>query len=341
MMRATPFLVVTAAVSGCSLIGFGDWNGQSAVHASDASVELGDGGVVVLADASVNMPDAAVEPRPDASMGAPDAAMNHPDAAVPHDAGNQQQMDAGNPQESDAGNFGNPRCAASGLAICESFEDAPLGGFPDGWALRESFHWGGTSIGVANDDAARGSKALKIVGGDNGANFMKYDGDLGDLAADHYGRIFFKVNTPAPWPSNGVLHGDIVQGEGPSPATGVGSNVRWGVVENTQQQFQWIYNVQPYSDTIPEWGDGTDYNYSWPGAWQCLEWRWSNTEQTGSLWIDGQLIPITVGQAHAPELPVFDNLAVGWSNYQSAPGEGFTVWIDEVALDANRIGCTR
>ena len=36
--------------------------------------------------------------------------------------------------------------------------------------------------------------------------------------------------------------------------------------------------------------------------------------------------------------PVFSELHVGWNNYQSA-SPGFVAWIDEVALDTNRIGC--
>lgn len=186
----------------------------------------------------------------------------------------------------------------------------------------------------------RGTKALRVEGGESGSQFMIYDGALGALASQHYGRLFFKMETPAPWPSSGVLHGDIVQGEGPSPRTGEDSNVRWGIVENTQQRFQWIYNVQPYNSD-PEFGDGTSYNYTWPGQWQCMEWHYDQTAQTGTLWIDEQQIPITVGASHEPEIPVFTNMAFGWSNYQAASGAGFVLWIDEVAMDANRIGCDR
>ena len=39
-----------------------------------------------------------------------------------------------------------------------------------------------------------------------------------------------------------------------------------------------------------------------------------------------------------PEIPVFDDISVGWANYQIANPE-FVVHIDEVALDDERIGC--
>jgi hypothetical protein len=105
-------------------------------------------------------------------------------------------------------------------------------------------------------------------------------------------------------------------------------------------KFQWIYNVQP-TQGEPEFGDGTAYNYVWPDRWQCLEWHYDQPRQQGAVWLEGTQLPIQVGRSHVPEIPVFTSLGVGWANYQNAAGEGFVVWIDEVAFDANRIGCAR
>ena len=35
---------------------------------------------------------------------------------------------------------------------------------------------------------------------------------------------------------------------------------------------------------------------------------------------------------------VFSSLSVGWNNYQTST-PGFVAWIDEIAMDLNRIGC--
>lgn len=227
-----------------------------------------------------------------------------------------------------------PKCAGSNFAICESFEDTADGAFPDGFGARGD-EWGQGTIGVASDEAKRGNKSLKVDGGNDGQHFMDYKGNLGALASHHYGRVFMKVATPAPWPSDGVLHADFIEGLGPNSSGGQ-HNVRWGVVENTQNKFQWIFNVQP--SNAGEWGDGTSYDYDWPGEWQCIEWYYDEPSQDGTLWIDGAEIPIDVGQSHAPEIPVFESLGVGLANYQPA-GEGFTVWFDELAYDDERIGC--
>lgn len=236
---------------------------------------------------------------------------------------------------SSTGGANGSRCEGSALALCEDFEDAAEGGFPAGWGARGD-EWGEGVIGVASDDARLGARALKVDGGDNGQHFMDYKGDLGELATHHFGRVFMKVAVPAPWPADGVLHADFIEGLGPGPKGGT-HNVRWGVVENTAMAMQWIYNVQP-SNGDPEFAEGTGYDYAWSGAWQCIEWFYDQPSQQGGLWIDGAPLPIVPGANHAAEIPVFTSLGVGMANYQSA-GAGFTVWFDELAYDAERIGC--
>ncbi len=130
------------------------------------------------------------------------------------------------------------KCDTAGFTLCEGFEAAADGAFPDGWGARGD-EWGEGAIGVASDDAMRGAKSLKVDGGNNGQHFMDFKGDLGALASHHYGRVFMKVATPAPWPASGVLHADFIEGLGPGPNGGT-HNVRWGVVENTEMMFQWI-----------------------------------------------------------------------------------------------------
>lgn len=227
------------------------------------------------------------------------------------------------------------QCEGSTLALCESFEGAADGGFPAGWGARGD-EWGEGVIGVASDDARLGARSLKIDGGNNGQHFMDYKGELGELATRHFGRVFMKVAVPAPWPADGVLHADFIEGLGPGPG-GSTHNVRWGVVENTDMAMQWIFNVQP-SNGDPEFGEGTGYDYAWTGAWSCIEWFYDQPAQQGTLWIDGAQLPIVPGTNHPAEIPVFSSLGVGLANYQAA-GAGFTVWFDELAYDGERIGC--
>lgn len=237
----------------------------------------------------------------------------------------------------DDGSTGEPGlgCANLDLLVCEDFEGEPLDGYPAGWGKRETGTWLGNTMGVSADDAYRGAQSLRIAGGENGAQWLSYNGGLGGLATEHWGRMFVRVQTPAPVPQGGVLHGDLFEARGPY-GEGNTNSVRWGTVENTEGFFQWIYNVQRSTD---EFATGTDYTYQWMDAWFCMEWHHDQVAQEATLWLDGvEVTAITQSAATNPEIPVFDDISVGWANYQSAMPE-FVVFIDEVALDDARIGC--
>lgn len=242
---------------------------------------------------------------------------------------------SGPESSSSSGGAHGSACASGSLILCTDFEDGQDGMFPPDWGARGD-EWGEGVIGVASDDARLGARSLKADGGNNGQHFMDYKGDLGALATHHYGRVFMKVAVPAPWPADGVLHADFIEGLGPGPGDST-HNVRWGVVENTAMKMQWIYNVQP-SNGDPEFAEGTGYEYAWTGEWQCIEWFYDQPAQMGSVWIDDVQLPIVPGTNHAAEIPVFSSLGVGLANYQPA-GAGYTVWFDELAYDDERIGC--
>ena len=117
---------------------------------------------------------------------------------------------------SSSGGAHGSACASATLTLCTDFEDGQDGMFPPSWGARGD-EWGEGVIGVASDDARLGMKSLKADGGNNGQHFMDYKGDLGALATHHYGRVFMKVAVPAPWPADGVLHADFIEGLGPRP----------------------------------------------------------------------------------------------------------------------------
>lgn len=226
-------------------------------------------------------------------------------------------------------------CDNLDLLVCEDFEGETLGGYPQGWDKRSTGTWLGNTMGVADDDAYRGTQSLRIAGGENGAQWLSYVGGLGGLATEHWGRMFVRVQTPAPVPQGGVLHGDMFEARGPY-GEGNTNSVRWGIVENTEGNFQWIYNVQRSTD---EFGSGTQYTYQWDGEWFCMEWHHDQVTQSATLWLDGvEVTDITQSADMNPEIPVYDDISIGWANYQSAMPE-FVVHIDEVALDDARIGC--
>jgi hypothetical protein len=232
---------------------------------------------------------------------------------------------------------GNSSCGKGQFLLCEDFESTAVGAIPTGWTKSGN-------PAVADDQAARGQRSLKLPGGDKGAGRILRSATA--FGGAHYGRVFYRVSVPAPVPQSGVIHSTLVAFGGTSP-TG-GGDTEWrtlDTVEDSNGMHQFIYNVQPSG---AEFGKGSPYNWKYDGMWHCGEWYIDAATQTYRFYIDGsEVTQITISNGagnfgtgdNRSEIPnSFTELRVGWVNYQSA-GAGFTAWIDEVAIASSRIGC--
>jgi hypothetical protein len=112
-------------------------------------------------------------------------------------------------------------------------------------------------------------------------------------------------------------------------------------VKDANGKHQFLYNVQPNG---AEFATGSPYNWMFDGAWHCAEWHIDGKNQSYAFYYDGtEVTSITInngaGNYTGSDIPMaFTDVRVGWNNYQSA-APGFVAYIDEVALDVNRIGC--
>ena len=230
-------------------------------------------------------------------------------------------------------------CPPGKYLLCESFDDTEVGQIPRGWTRH------GDPIGVADDAAVSGTHSLKM--GPIAVWERRIYHDAAVLGSGHWGRIRFKVQLPVP---DAFVHSTIVALYGKGPTTG-DQEVR--VVDTVKEDldgfnndgngnhFQYLYNVQPMG---PEFGTGSDYNWKFDDQWHCAEWRIDAPTQSYDFYIDGSLVE-QISIANGPgnyagsEIPdAFSEVRIGWINYQDAP-PGFTAWIDDVALDDQRIGC--
>jgi hypothetical protein len=158
------------------------------------------------------------------------------------------------------------------------------------------------------------------------------------LGAQHFGRAFFRIESPAP---TEFVHFDLLQASGPfeghtnlvryaSTGTGVGTN---------QGNWSFIYNVQPSGDGAgSEFGtEGDRSAHPRVDDWMCLEWSFDASKQVAQYYLDGAPINYLRIDTERAEIPIFDSLAVGFGKYQNTGA--FLVYIDEVAFDGERIGC--
>lgn len=226
-------------------------------------------------------------------------------------------------------------CADAGYLICEDFEATAVGDIPEGWSKH------GDEVAVADDETHSGAHSLKL--GAIPVWERRIYTDASVLGSAHWGRIFYKVQLPVP---DAFVHSTIVALHGIGPTSGA---AEFRVVDTVKQAIdtpdvaslhQYLYNVQP--EDSGEFGRGGPYDQEFDGQWHCAEYQISAETQSYALYIDGALelsFEDGPGEYQDSDIPdAFDELRVGWINYQESP-PGFTAWIDDIAFSGERIGC--
>ena len=252
-------------------------------------------------------------------------------ASAGHGAGGN----AGDGGDDNAGAPGRTGCRARDLLLCEDFEGTDLGAVPAGWTRH------GDLAAVDASDAHGGSRALRLGSAANAERRIYHDAKL--LGSAHWGRIYFKVQTPVP---DAFVHSTLVSLLGNGPKNG---RSEYRPIDTVKQavdtrdvggRHNFLYNVQIIGKK--EFGAETSYDYTFDAKWHCAEYHLDYADQSFTLYFDGKdVLHFTRGAGNfdASDIPnQFDELRVGWINYQSAP-PGFTAFIDDIAFDDQRIGC--
>ena len=238
-----------------------------------------------------------------------------------------------------AGIGGASLCTAGRFLLCEGFEGVNVGNnTPSGWSRSGN-------ATVADDQSARGAHALKLTpAADKGYGFYNY-GNSEAFGAAHWGRIFYRVQTPPP---EAFVHASMAayQGDGPGIGPSTFRVVDTVKMTGTTAKHQFLYNVQITGSS--EFGKEGPYNWMFDGNWHCAEWFVDGANQAYQFYWDGAEVTqmrLANGAgnygsgSNRTHLPMtFTDFRVGFITYQNAP-PGFTAWIDEVAIDTARIGC--
>jgi len=221
-------------------------------------------------------------------------------------------------------------CAGKTYKLCDDFESGTVGAFPTSWTALNGY--GSDSmrgIGLATDQAHSGAMALKsssMVPGEQ--RVQRSLSALGATATKHWGRIFYKVISPSPKPTSGVIHVTMVALQGTT------ENRVVDTVEQMNGTHQWIFNVPDDSCCT-----GSNYNWSFDANWHCAEWYVDVSSQSYRFFTDGTEVTMIgfTGKA-AAKMSNYTALGVGTIFYQTPPSP-FTIWFDDLAIDDNQIGC--
>jgi hypothetical protein len=166
---------------------------------------------------------------------------------------------------------------------------------------------------------------------------------LGATAGTHWGRVYFFVQTPAPQSnmSGGWYHTTMVGLRGDNSGGGDARECRVvDMVENAfDQTVAFLYNVP--DDSCCNATNVTPYTFRYEMVWHCAEWFVDAGSNSWRFFLDGnELLDFSNNAgARLPQCNV--SVAVGALCYApplNAP-QNFTAWIDDLAIDDNRIGC--
>jgi hypothetical protein len=237
------------------------------------------------------------------------------------------------------------QASSADLVVADDFESTAVGSIPAGFTKTGA-------IGVAEGVAHSGTHALKVEPAIKGGRFISLAPDkVAALGGEHWGRLYFKVKSPAPLPlaqegkKNPAIHATFVAGKTTSPLAHDAIEVRLaGLSLDSAGSFRYLYNVQP--KLRKEFGVRAKAIHKFDDGWTLLEWHADHATQTYQFFVNGEEVTEIglhkgAGQFEGAELPsAFQTLSIGWTNYQPATGEGFTVWIDDIALGKKRLGPT-
>ena len=235
--------------------------------------------------------------------------------------------------------FGASRCAQANVQLCEDFESGTLD--TTTWSVN------GTAPVIDGLQHARGNKALHITKVGNGASYIKETKTFPEANNTYYGRMFAFFKSLPTNPGMTYAHWTFIAASG----TGASGEIR---VSGQLQNGKNLFGVGTDTGTNPNGsGDWTNSDKDPGGAplavpmgqWVCIEWMhkgdtnetrfwWDATEHT-SLYTSASMHG---GNANPYILPSFTNVWLGWQEYQAST-ETFEMWIDEIAIDKDRIGC--
>ena len=221
-------------------------------------------------------------------------------------------------------------CAGKNYKLCEDFESGTGDAFPAGWTKLKGYGAGAASdVTMATDVFHSGKASVKSSSMATGqTRIQKSVATLGATASKHWGRIFYKVQSPATKPNSGVLHVTFVG------LMGQGENRVVDIVEDSQGKHQWLYNNPDDKGSV-----GSSYDWTFDAAWHCAEWYIDVGAKSYRFFTDASEVKqIGFTGKNDAEMSSYSSIIVGAEFYQMPPTP-FVMWFDDLALDDNQIGC--
>jgi predicted carbohydrate-binding protein with CBM5 and CBM33 domain len=232
---------------------------------------------------------------------------------------------------------GGPPTGCNGAAFCDGFENQTGTAVSGDWTTSFANCQGSGTATVDSSVAHSGGKSVRINGAAGYCNhvLVKPTKDLSGLGSVWYGRFYVRHTTALP--AQHVAFAALKDnGDG-------GKDLRMG---GQNGALQW--NRESDDATLPAQSPaGVAQSKPLPtNSWNCVEFM-VDGRGTLSTWLDGTAVPgLTVDGTPTADIdqqwlarswrPQVSDLRLGWEAY----GDGSdTLWYDDVAVGASRIGC--
>jgi hypothetical protein len=239
----------------------------------------------------------------------------------------------------DAAPTGLRACAT--LALCDDFESASVGGPPDAtkWTVGAPDVTGTGALAIDDGQHHSGARSVKVTGQGGYSNhiFFTNKSVIGTLGPVVWGRFYVRV-------SDALGDGHVTFVAMTDGADG-GKHLRMG-----GQSKILMWNRESDDATLPALSPaGIAKSEPLPtGQWLCVEFMIDGPAGLMQTWVDGAEVPgLHLDATPTPDLdeqwlrkanwrPALTDFALGWESYA---GQAMTLWFDDVALDAARVGC--
>ncbi len=239
--------------------------------------------------------------------------------------------------------FGATRCAQAHVQLCEDFESGTL----------DTATWttlGGPKPVIDGVKAARGSKALHFTIMGNGQSAIRESKTFPATNNTYFGRAFvYFASLPTPMTGFTYSHWTMIAATGSQ----VSGEIRVsGQMQNGMSYWGVGTDNRVDVDGTGDWTNSDKDPNGKPlavptGQWLCVEWMHKGDTNETRFWWDGIEHPSLYTKPSTPHggnptepyiLPQFKNVWLGWAEYQPTT-EPFELWLDEIAIDKDRIGC--
>ena len=230
--------------------------------------------------------------------------------------------------------FGASRCG-TGLDLCDDFEQTTIN--TTRWRVQ------GPAPTVDSTRAARGTRSVHFHTTDNGLSLLHTTAIFPATNNTYWGRVFVYFDTMPTAPMWAHWSISAAVGSGNETEVRVG-----GQCDDTEEPLRRRHRPRPDRRL-----DHPRRRPGKPGSRRRVGLRrvapQGRHNETRFYWdgVEHPSLHTTATDHGGPdtvqyELPEFESVYVGWWLYQpgTTPGE-FDVWIDEVAFDSERMGCSR